>query len=543
MKLTRFFSREENSTGSAALILMVSLILANLLGLLKLRLFAHLFSGASSELGLFFAADRLPNFVFSILGVGALSASFVPIVSRYVGGGQKEKAFALTSTLFNFSLAAFLLLALLFFPFSRTLSGLLSWGARLSPEQFDLLNELMRILFLAQIFFILSAFASGILQSFGRFRALALPPIIYNLVIIAATYFLSPRLGIAAAAWGTVLGAFFHFLVQIPFLAAVGFRFLPRSALIRTDLGEIARLFLPRALSLAVSQVGLLFFTIAALSLSASSVVILSFAQRLMILPVTLFGSTFSQASFAALSQKSERPAEEFLKIFGKVFNYLSFLTLPVSVFFIVLRIPLVRLFFGARGFDLASTTLTANTLSFLALGIFFESQVSLLSRAFFAQRNTATPLKSALVSLLVGLTAAFLFFRVLGWGIWSLGLASAIISFLDYNILYFYLARRFRELSRSSFLWPSFKMLCASLVAGLFSLFILKFFDSRWPVFDTRYGWGVLNLTLFSLGLGGATYLAVSYAWGIREGQRVVGLLKSVRNFGPNFLAELFQE
>lgn len=543
MKLQRFFAREENSTGSAALILMVSLLAANLLGLLKLRLFAQFFRGASSDLGIFIAADRLPNFIFSVLAVGALSASFVPIFSQNVAAGKKERAFELVTTLFNLSLLTFFFVSLFFFLFSKNISNLIAWGSHLSEGQLNLLDDNMRILFLAQIFFIFSAFSSGVLQSFNRFRIIALPPIIYNLVIIVFTYFFAPRLGILAAAWGTVLGAFFHFLVQAPALVSVGFSYSSKINLKIRELREIGRLFLPRSLSLTVDQLGLLFFTTLSLSLSAGSVVIFSFAQRLMFLPVTLFGSTFSQASLATLSKNAELNQGEFLKIFDKVFNYLSFLVLPTTVFFVVLRIPLVRLFFGARGFDLVATTLTGSTLSFLALGIFFESQTSLLARAFFAQKNTAVPLKSALFSLLGGVVSALVFLRFLGWGVWSLGLSASLVSLLDFAIMFFYLSAKFPDLKGINFWRPTLKMTSVSLLAGLVSLTILKSFDSRFWLFDTHYGWGVFNLTALSLTVGGAFYLAGTYALGLREGRRVVSLLKGVRSFGPNFLAELFQE
>lgn len=543
MKINQFFAHEESSTGSAALVLMASLFLANLLGLLKLRLFAQLFRGASSELGLFIVADRIPNFIFSVLAVGALSASFVPIVSRHLASDKREKAFQLTTTLFNISLSLFLVAAVFFFPLSQKFSQVLSWGNPLSDSELKLLDQTMKILFFAQIFFILSAFSSGLLQSFNRFRAIALPPIIYNLVIIFFTYFLAPRLGIMAAAWGTVLGAFFHFAVQVPALWAVGFRYFPKINWRDKDLREIGRLFLPRSLSLTVDQLGLLFFTSLALSLSGAVVVIFNFAQRLVFLPITLFGSTFAQASFATLSRNAELNRPEFFRVFDKVFNYLAFLLIPTSAFFVVLRIPLIRLFFGARGFDLVATTLTANTLSFLALGIFFEAQTSLLARAFFAYKDTRTPLKSAFISLLFGVFLALVFLRVFDWGVWSLGLAVSAISFLNFVIMFSLLSKKFPEMRRADFLRPSFKMLLAGISSALVIFLTVKLLDSRWPVFDTRYVLSLLFLTVLAGLLGGLTYLGLCYLLGIREGKKVVRLVLNVRNFGPNFLSELIQE
>ncbi|MCL5003839.1 MAG: oligosaccharide flippase family protein [Patescibacteria group bacterium] len=542
MKIKNIFDRVESSPISAAVVLMISLLLANLLGVLKLRIFAQLFSGASSDLGVFMASDRIPNLVFSVLAVGALSASFVPIFSRLLSQNKENRAFEITATLFNLSLVIFVLVSLVFFPFSRPISGLISLGGNLSPLEMNLLDQCTRVLFLAQLFFILSAFASGVLQSFNRFTIVGLPPVVYNLVIIVFTLLTYHRLGIMAAAWGTVLGAACHFLVQLPALFSVGFRYLPRINLKDSLVAEIGRMFVPRSLSLTVDQLGLVIFTTLSLSLSASSVVIFSFAQRLMLIPVVLFGSTFSQASFATLSQNAESSAD-FLKTFRKVFNYISFLILPAVGFFIVLRIPFVRIFFGAKSFDLEATVLTANTLSFLALGMFFETHTSLLSRAFFAYKDSKTPLASALISLLVGVLASLIFLRVFHFGVWSLGLSFSIISLIDFLFMFLVLWRKFPQLLRPEFLMPLGKMILGAILSGLITLVTLKFFDQRLAIFDTRYSLNLIILTGTALLVGGLTYLLTCYYLGLHEGKRLVGLILRIRGFGPTFLGELFQE
>ena len=542
MKIFTFFHRSEKSTVSAALILMFSLLVANLLGLLKLRLFANLFGGASSELGVFLAADRIPNFVFNVLAVGALSSSFIPIFSKLIAGGQKERALGFSSSLFNFSILVFLLFTLVFLAFPEIFLGIISWG-NLSPNERSLLVDLSKILFLAQIFFILSAFSSGILQSFNQFTSVALSPVVFNLAVIVFSLFFSQKMGIYAAAWGTVLGAFCHFLVQIPALLRVGFSYRFSLNLRDRLFLEIGRIFLPRSLSLVVDQISLLVFTSYALSLSASSVVVYNFAQRIEMIPVVLFGSTFAQASFATLSKNAEIGDSEFLKTFQKTFSYLSFLIIPASVFLVVLRIPLIRIFFGARGFDWNATLLTAYTLSFFALGMFFQAQVALLARSFFALKNSRVPFLASLASLILGLGLGLVFIKVLNFGVWSLGLSESLISALEFLILYLFLKKKFDLLGRGDFIFPVFKIIIAAFVAGLVSYSILRFLDLRGPLFDTRYFVSLFGLTALSLLVGLVVYLTLCYKMGIREGEKVVLLLRKTRNFGPNFLKELFQE
>lgn len=542
MKISKLLFRVENSTFSAAIILMVSLLLANLLGLLKLRLYAYLFQGASSDLGIFLASDRIPNFVFNVLAIGALSSSFIPVFSQNIAQGKKERAFGLASTLFNLSFIIFVLATILFFIFSKSILGIFSWGGDLSRPEAELLNLSSRILFLAQLFFLFSAFSSGILQSFGNFRAVAASPIVFNLTVIIFTVILAPRFGILGASLATVLGALAHFLVQVPALFSVGFLYKPVIDLKDKLLTEIGTLFVPRTVSLAVDQLAALLLTSFSLSLSASSVVIFSFAQRLELIPVVLFGSAFAQASFAPLSKSSGKDGE-FVSIFKRTFYYLSFLILPAAAFLIVLRIPLVRIFFGSRGFDWPATLLTAQTLSFFALGIFFQAQSGLLARSFFALKNTRVPLISSLSSLILGSILAFVSTKFWNFGVWGLALAASFIDLTDFAILYLLLAKKYPEIISRHFLKPVFLMAGAALTSGMISFFLVRQLDFRFSFFDTRYFINLLGLTLVSLIFGGVSYLLISYKLGINEGKKVILWVLRLKNFGPAFLGGIFQE
>jgi len=522
---------------------MISLLIANLLGLLKLRIYAYLFQGASSDLGIFLASDRIPNFVFNVLAIGALSTSFIPVFSQNIAQGRKDRAFALASTLFNLSFVIFAFAAILFFVFSRHILGLFSWGGDLTGGETELLNLSSRILFLAQLFFLFSAFSSGILQSFGYFTAVAASPVVFNLAVIIFTILLAPRFGILGASWATVIGALCHFLVQVPTLVSAGFLYKPVINLKDKLLAEIGRLFIPRTFSLVVDQLAALLLTSFSLSLSASSVVIFSFAQRLELIPVALFGSALAQASFAPLSKSAEGSGPEFVSIFKKTFYYLSFLILPSSVFLMVLRIPLVRIFFGSRGFDWPATLLTAHTLSLFAIGIFFQAQSGLLARSFFALKNTRVPLISSLVSLILGSVLAYVSLHFWHWNVWGLALAASFIDLVDFTILYLLLAKRFPEIISANFIKPVFLMAAAALTSGLVSFVLVRQLDFRFSFFDTRHFINLISLTMVSLLFGGSTYLLISYKLGINEGKKVIRWISRLKNFGPAFLSGIFQE
>lgn len=543
MKLSKLFLRSENSTLSAAAVLMLSLLVANLLGLLKLRIYSSLFQGASSDLGLFLASDRIPNFVFNVLAIGALTTSFIPIFSQSLAQGKKDRAFALASTLISLSFVVFALAAVVFFIFSRNIMGAFSWGSDLTVKEENLLNTSSQILFLAQLFFLFSAFSSGILQSFGKFAAVAVSPVVFNAAVIIFTIILAPRFGVLGASWATVIGALCHFLVQVPALVSVGFPYRPIINLKDKLLAEIGTLFIPRTFSLISDQLAALLLTSFSLSLSASSVVIFSFAQRLELIPVVLFGSAFAQASFASLSRNAQISGLEFVSLFKKTFYYLSFLILPASVFLVVLRIPLVRIFFGSRAFDWPATLLTAHTLSFFAVGIFFQAQSGLLARSFFALKNTRVPLISSLVSLIFGSLLAFVSVYFWHWNVWGLALSASFIDLIDFAILYFVLSRKFSEIISTDFIKPVFLMAVSAVTSGLVSFVLVRQLDFRFSFFDTRHFFDLLSLTLVSLLFGGFTYLLISYKLGINEGKKVILWISKIKNFGPAFLSGLFQE
>lgn len=543
MKILKLFLRSEKSTLSAAVILMFSLLVANLLGLLKLRIYATLFQGASSDLGIFLASDRIPNFVFNVLAIGALSTSFIPIFSQNIAQGKKDRGFELASTLFNLSFVVFIFATILFFIFSRNIMAVFSWGGDLTAGESELLNISSRILFFAQLFFLFSAFSSGILQSFGKFTAVAASPVVFNVVVIIFTIILAPRFGVLGASWATVIGALCHFLVQVPALLSVGFSYKPIINLKDKLLAEIGTLFIPRTFSLVVDQLAALLLTSFSLSLSASSVVIFSFAQRLELIPVVLFGSAFAQASFAPLSKSAQNNSPEFISIFRKTFYYLSFLILPASALLIVLRIPLVRIFFGSRGFDWSATLLTAHTLSLFAIGIFFQAHSGLLARSFFALKNTRVPLFSSLISLIFGSVLAFVSTHFWHWNVWGLAFSASVIDLIDFVILYFLLSRKFPEIISAAFIKPVFLMAVSAITSGLVSFVLVRQLDFRFSFFDTRYFANLVSLTLVSLAFGGSTYLLISYKLGINEGKKVILWISKIKNFGPAFLSGLFQE
>ena len=553
--VSQLLNRREKSVSSAAAILMFSLLLTNILGLLKLRLLSNFF-GASSQLGVFLAADRLPSFIFNLFVIGALSSSFIPIFAAHLAKEGKAEAFKFSSIIINVTFVIFGLFSVVLFIFSPQLSYLLSLGS-LDTANLVLMSDLTRILIISQLLLSLSIFVTSILQSFDHFLIPSLSPIFYNLGSIAGIVFLTPILGIYAPAWGAVIGSVLHLLIQIPFLKSLGFKYAANFNFRDKSVIEVSRLIIPRTFGLAVDQINLLVDTALSLSLSAASVVVLSFAQRLQYIPVILFGSTISQAVLPTLSRLSSdgyRARDDFKNLLIKSLHQMLYLILPVSIILLVLRLPLVRLIFGTKRFDWYATNMTGYTLAFYSLGIFSQSVSALLTRAFYAFKDTRTPFKTGALSVALNIILSILFVKVLGFNVWSLALSSSVSSLLNALLLFVLLQKRVGSFNLYHLLDPITKMAFSGLVMGVFIYLPLKLLDrGGWGglfpytlgvlLLDTRYTVNLLILTALSTILGLIFYLLLTSLLKVSEGRRIVLMILRIRNFGRNFFPSIFQE
>lgn len=511
---TRLTQKQE-SASSAALILGITFFASALLGLIRDRSLAAIF-GDSTELGVFFAANRLPNVIFNLLVVGTLSSALIPILTRYLKKGEEKEAFKITNSLLNLNLLIFAAISLLVILFARPLATAISLG-KLSVSETLLLANLMKIALFSQLLLILSSFLTSILQTYKYFFVPALTPIVYNLGVIAGIYVLSPRLGIFAPAWGMVFGATLHLLIQIPLAKKLGYEPKANLNLRHEGVKEALSLLLPRTLGLAVSQISLLVDTSLAVFISAPSLIFFNFAQNLQNLPLNLFGVSMAQAILPTLSaQGDEKDLHDFKNTLIKSLNQTLFFIVPASVILIVLRVPMVRLAFGAAKFSWPATLKTAYTLAFLAVSLPAQGAVYLFSRAFYALRDTKTPLKIGLLSFVTNVASSILFVFFLGFGVWSLGLSFSLSSFLNASLLYLFLNKKVSGFGLETLLPQAIKIAYAALLSGLCLYLPIKALDR--VVFDTTRTINLLILTGIAGVCGLAAYLFFSWLFKVEE-------------------------
>ncbi|MFH0987796.1 MAG: lipid II flippase MurJ, partial [Parcubacteria group bacterium] len=302
----RLMSLKTNSITSAAIIIAAASLLSRILGVVRDHVLAARF-GAGNELDIYYAAFRIPDFVYNIVILGALSAGFIPIFVGLFKSDSSDKyhdnheAWDLVNNAINivgiFSVVICLILAVL----SPWIIPLITPG--FGGDKMLATVALTRIMFLSPILLGLSGIIGGVLQSTKRFLMFSLAPVMYNVGIILGAIFLVKPFGLMGLAYGVILGALMHLLIQLPTAFSIGFRYHPIFNLKDNNFLRIVRMTGPRLLSLASSQINLTIITILASTLAAGSLAVFNLSNNLQSFPVGIIGVAYAVAVFPILSK------------------------------------------------------------------------------------------------------------------------------------------------------------------------------------------------------------------------------------------------
>lgn len=529
-----FFTRKQTSIGSAALVLALMVLTSRFLGLIRDRLLAARFS--PEELGVYFAAFRLPNLLFELLVMGAFTSAFIPVFTRFLTQDKENEAWRMAASIINMSLLLLVFFAVPLFIWTEEISRLFAPG--FSDEQISLMAQFTRIILVLQVApLLVGNFFTGILQSFKSFLVPALAPVLYNIGIILGIVLLSSSFGLFAPVIGIGIGAIIFMIIQVPVLFAIGYRHLFILDFRHRGVRDVFKLMGPRTLGLAASQIDTTVDLILASLLGAKMVTIFNFASHLQQLPIGLFGATIAQAALPSLSISAAKDEREELKhAIVRSANQMLFFILPISVLFIVLRIPIVRLVFGAERFDWESTVLTGMTLSMFSVSLFAQAIIHLLARAFYALYDSKTPVLVAIGSILVNTMLSVLFIQGMHLPIWSLGVSTSVASILQAVMLFCFLDRRLEVFSRRDLFLPILKMSVASLLAGIVIYIPMKLLDQL--VFDTTRTFGLILLTGSTMTMGLSVYFFLSWVMGVGEVYSFIAMISKVRR-APTILLE----
>lgn len=508
---------------SAAFVIASFYGLSAILGLVRSRLLATYF-GASEVLGVFYTADKIPSFIYTILVVGTLSTIFIPVFTN-LRKNNEDSAWHTASLMITVSVLSFIFLGVLVFAFAPLIIRLLSVG-RFTEEQVRLGAGLMRIMIGAQLLLVVSSFVTSVLQSFRYFIIPALAPVLYNLGMILGIVFLTSRLGIYGPAVGVVIGALLHLFVQIPLLRKVGFSYSFFFDTADAGLKEILTLIPPRIFGVTLAQIFSIVNNSLAILISTSSVVILKFADQLQSFPINLFGASIALAALPTLSlEADETNRQGFKKTFLTSFHQMLFFVVPASVLLLILKLPAVRLVYGAAKFPWEATLETSYALAFFSLSIFAQSANYLLTRAFYAMKDTLTPVKINFFTVLLSILTSLFFIKNLGLGVWSIAMSCSIWTIVDATILIVLLSKKVGGFDFNSVFNPFMKIGASAVFMGLALYFPLRLLD-QW-VFDTTRTLPLIALTLVVSLIGALVYLIFTWLFKVEEIQLLYKLLR----------------
>jgi putative peptidoglycan lipid II flippase len=532
--LLNLLALRQSSILTGATVLMVAVFASRFLGLIRDRLLVQTFD--TSEAAIFFAAFRLPDLLFQILVFGSLSVAFIPVFTEYLHRKGNEEAFSFASNILNLSLLIFGAFVAVSIIFVSQINSIFVPG--FSGEQKVLTDRITQIILIAQMFLVVGTFFIGVAHTYQRFIVPALAPIFYNLGIIIGITLLTPVFGITGLGLGVVLGALMHVLVQIPLVRSLGFRYKFTFDFLNSGVKEVFKLMSVRNLGLIAEQANEAVGIALASLVTYSSVTLLTFAQHLFAVPIGLFGVTIAQAALPVLSKEySKNDLESFKVTLLTTLHQILFLTLPAAAILIVLRIPVVRLVFGADLFSWEDTVLTGRTVAFFAIGLAAQSAVLLLVRGFYAMKDTKTPVLVSLVSIALNIFLSVIFVLVLRLDVWSIGLAYSVSIIIGTILLTYFLSKKIQGFRASELIVPAVKMLIAA-GAAAFALYIpMKALDQL--VFDTTRTVNLIMLTGIASVFGLGIYVILVWLMEVKELNTFIELIKKIGRIKINVQSE----
>lgn len=503
--MLRFLSNESKTIVGAAAIVGILSFASRVLGFVRDRVLLGEF-GAGDTLDAYYAAFKLPDLLFGLLVIGSLSAGFIPIFVRYY---QTEKdparAWAFANNTLNVLAATMALLSVVLFVFAEPLSALIAPG--FAGHKQAMVADMTRVMLLAQFLLAGSVVFGSVLQGLRRFVLFSIAPIFYNLGIILGAVTLTDRLGPIGLAWGVVIGAAFHLVVQAVGAVTAGYRWAPAFDWNGRDMREIVRLTGPRMLGIAVTQINFVILTVIATTLAAGSVTLFQVAYNIQFFPVGIFGVSYAIAvfpQFVSDAEKTDRRA--FVSTFSNAVRQVLFFMVPMMVLFLILRAQIVRVVAGAGPFDWSSTILTADTLAFFTLSFVAQALIFILSRAFFAYRDTMTPLAAGLVAALLSLVSALWFTQ--SFGVVGLAMAFSLSSIVNLALLWVPLRQRVGSLDEARIVRSLFTITTAGLACAVAAQTVKPIMASLVPI-DTFLA--VLGQGMVSGTAGLVAYVAIS--------------------------------
>ena len=502
---------------------MLAFIFSQLAGLIRRILVAQVF-GANIELDAFIAANRVSETLFNLIAGGALGSAFIPTFTTLLARGEKKSAWKLASSIANLVVIILIFLGFIAFLVApQIVRYALAPGLAKDPQLLQLTVNLLRIQLVSAVLFGLSGLIMGILNSNQVFLIPALTPAMYQLGMIFGVLVLSPKFGIYGLAWGVVIGAILHLILQIPSLIKQKGSYSFDLGIGDPHVGEVIRLIVPRLAGVAVVQINFWVNSALATQMGPGSLVGVEYGFSLMFMAQAVIAQSVATAMMPTLaSQFALGKLDEVRHSLTATLRGVLFLAVPASVGLILLRQPIISMLYQRGNFNAHSTELVAWALLWYAAGLIGHSLLEILARAFYALHDTKTPVMVGVAAMGLNIVFSFSFsalFLRFGWmphG--GLALANTLATALEAIVLLVLMRKRLKGLTSRNLMKGFGQALAASLIMGSV---ILVWIQRA----TTSSAW---LITLGGVVIGGGVYMILILVLRVPEVQSLIRFVKN---------------
>jgi putative peptidoglycan lipid II flippase len=453
------------SIGNVAALLIATSFSGQLLGFLRTKLVnANFPINGPHSTDAYFAAFNIPDFFFFTLAAGALGVAFIPVLSDRLYKGDRKGVWELSASLLNFLAIIMFIVGLIMLLFAKPLiKHVVAPG--LGPTELNTAATIMRLLAFNPLLFTISGILTSVQQTMGRFFFYAIAPLFYNLSIIVSIFVFKHNIGLVGLGIGAVVGAILQLIVVIIGLTNTGFKWYPRINWKTSDFRLILRNLPPRSLDQGMDQIEDIVETHIASGLGSGSITNYNNAFILSTAPILLIGTTIATAAFPRLNARlSQGRPDLFNRDFLTVLRAMIWLSAPLAVTSYFCRGYLARLIYTNGSPQISMI------FGYLTLAIFFRILYSIISRWFYAQKDTRTPLFVSLFTVSLNVILAYHLTRPGGYGVSGLALAQSIVASTEVVILFTIMLFRDHRLFNAAF-WGGvvriFSVTGFSVVAG----------------------------------------------------------------------------
>ncbi len=508
------------SLGGAAALLVSSALLGQILGFLRTKLVNANFSALGAEsTDAYFAAFKIPDFFFFTLAAGALGVAFIPVLSDHLERGDRKGAWELSNSLLNLLSMVMAAVAVVILLFAEPLLHYIV-APNLSPQQLHNAATIMRLIAFNPLLFTLSGILTSVQQTYGRFFFYAIAPLLYNLCIILGIYVFKSNIGLVGLGVGAMVGAVLQLAIASLGLTGLGYQYRSLINWKNHDFKLILRNLPPRSIDQGIDSINSIVETNFARRLGEGYLSYYENAFTLHTAPTLLIGTAISTAAFPRLTERlSQGRVDLFRKEFLQVLRAMIWISLPVVIVCYFARGYLARLIFAKDAPQIALI------FGFLAVAILFRTLYSIISRYFYAQKDTVTPLVVSLFSIALNIVLAYVLSRPHVYGVAGLAMAQSIVAATEVIILVTIMIWRDRRLFTVEFWNGLLKILS---VTG-FSIIVAFIMISILPLTTTDRGFVTLGSKLGAIALATlGVHIAMSSILGLEEVQPIFKRVKS---------------